>query len=696
MEGHESARMTIDIAGLVDAFPALVWTTLTDGSAEFLNQQWTTYTGVSLQEAQGWGWIPAIHPDDFPNLLEKYTALLQGDEPGEVEARMRRFDGEYRWFLFRANPLRDETGHIVRWCGTNIDIEDRKRAESQLAAENRLLEMIASGVPLHEALAAVCRFVEEIFPECLCAVYPIDWNGPIFRYGVAQSLPASFIDPIRGWSVAVDKSPCGVAVAGDRQVIVADVATDPIWHETEYCDHLVRHGLRSVWSTLIRSLDGRVLGSFCIYQAAPATPTPRHQQLIAHATRIASIALDRDQASEALTMSEEGLRRAHAQLAEAQGISKTGSFTSDLQANLHEWSDEFYRIFEIDPATPPGLQAARERVHPDDLALFDFQMQRSLDGGASDFVFRIVTPSSGLKHLRGVARLVEHSVGRRNFMGTVQDITERVLGEDALNRARAELAHVSRVTALSALSASIAHEVNQPLAGIVTNASTCLRLLAVDPPDTVGAKATAQRTIRDANRASEVIKRLRALFARRLPGTEPVDLNDAVRELLALCSGDLQAARVVLRTDLAEDLPIIVGDRVQLQQVILNLVLNATDAMRAVDDRHRALAISTIRDGDDDVRLSVRDAGQGATAEQLARFFDAFYTTKSEGMGVGLSISRSIVEAHGGRIWAESNVGAGLTLSFSIPVTFPVAEHEDDKLNYVGQGVVAGERSGGE
>ena len=712
MDDGESVGMTIDVDGVVNALPALLWTAGPDGGAEFINRQWREYTGMSLAQAQGAGWLSAIHPDDLSNLTERWRSFLETGEAGEVEARLRRLDGEYRWFLFRANPMHDRDGSVVKWCGTNIDIEDRKRAQTQLAVENRLLEMIASGRPLHAILDAVCRFVEEIFPECLCGVYPIDWSGPVFKYGVAPSLPPSYIAPIKGWPVAVDKAPCGIAVAEDRQVIVVDVETDPTWRGTEYRDHVVAHGLRSVWSTLIRSLDGRILGSFCIYQREPATPTSRHQELILQATHIASIALDRAQVDEALMAREAELRRAHAQLAEGQRLSRTGTFTADLQMDQHEWSEECYRIFEIDPATPPRVQAVRERVHPDDLTLFDAAIERGMDGGDADFTFRVVTPVAGLKYLRDVARVTEHVAGRPILTGTIQDVTEsklaeaaltaqeaelrraydylteaqrlsrtgsftwdvladehnwseeirrifgfapdaqitmgmiqalvhpddmaeveRVIGgaavgrsfdlvfrirtvagevrhahvvghriehitdrpvflgaiqdvtdnrvaEERLDRARRELAYVSRVTALSALTASIAHEVNQPLAGIIANASTCLRLLAADPPNAEGARATAQRTIRDANRASEVIKRLRALFARRPPVSDPLDLNDAAREVLTLAASELESARVVLQTDLTGELPTILGDRVQLQQVILNLVLNAAVAHR--------------------------------------------------------------------------------------------------------------------
>ncbi|MGA3010275.1 MAG: PAS domain S-box protein [Terracidiphilus sp.] len=255
----------------------------------------------------------------------------------------------------------------------------------------------------------------------------------------------------------------------------------------------------------------------------------------------------------------------------------------------------------------------------------------------------------------------------RFLMALSEDVTERRRIEEALNKARSELAHVSRVTSLGALTASIAHEVNQPLSGIVTNASTCLRMLAADPPNVDGAIETARRTIRDGNRASEVISRLRALFGKRETMNESVDLNEAAREVLALSSSELHRNRVILQEELADDLPAVIGDRVQLQQVILNLLRNASDSMRGVDDRPRQLIIKTERDEDDHVRLMVKDAGVGFSLQDADRLFESFYTTKSDGMGIGLSVSRSIIESHHGRLWATPNSGPGVTFLFSIP-----------------------------
>jgi signal transduction histidine kinase len=217
------------------------------------------------------------------------------------------------------------------------------------------------------------------------------------------------------------------------------------------------------------------------------------------------------------------------------------------------------------------------------------------------------------------------------------------------------------------LTASIAHEVNQPLSGIITNASTCLEMLGADPPDVDGARETARRTIRDGNRAADVITRLRALFSKKETTLESMNLNEAAREVIALLRSELQRSRMLLRTELADDLPPVTGDRVQLQQVILNLLRNATDAMNDVDDRPRELVIRTERDDDDRVRLTVQDAGVGFDRQAAGRLFEAFYTTKNGGMGIGLSVSRSIIESHQGRLWAAPNDGPGARFSFSIP-----------------------------
>jgi signal transduction histidine kinase len=371
---------------------------------------------------------------------------------------------------------------------------------------------------------------------------------------------------------------------------------------------------------------------------------------------------------ERLRQEERDLKRSEAFLAEAQHLSLTGSFSWRVATDEITWSEQLYRIFEFEPGGTITVERIVSRVHPEDIPSLRKMIVRMRDiGGDLEFDCRLRMPDNSVRYLHMVAHGSRDQGGQPEYIGAIQDLSERRLSEEALGKARSELVRMARITSLGALTASIAHEVNQPLAGIITNASTCMRMLAADTPDVAGARETARRTIRDANRAADVVSRLRALFASKAAVSEWVDLNDAAREVVALSSSDLRGNRVILSMELADDLPPVTGDRVQLQQVILNLMLNASDAMNGVEDRPRHLTIRTERDDDDRVRLSVRDAGSGFAPHGMARLFDAFYTTKDGGMGIGLSVSRSIIESHDGRLWAVSNDGPGATFTFSIP-----------------------------
>jgi signal transduction histidine kinase len=365
---------------------------------------------------------------------------------------------------------------------------------------------------------------------------------------------------------------------------------------------------------------------------------------------------------------QEELRRSEAFLAEGQRLSRTGSFSWRVATDEITWSEQLYRIFEFDRGVPVTLELIGTRIHSEDQSAFEEQIVRSRqDGSDVQLEFRLQMPDHSVKHLHIVAHGTRDQNGRLEYIGAVQDVTERRLSEEALSKVRSELAHVARVTSLGVLTASIAHEVNQPLSGIITNASTCLRMLAAAPPNVDGARETARRTIRDGNRASDVITRLRALFSKKDATTESVDLNEATQEVIALSLSELQRGRVIVRVEFAEDLSPVTGDRVQLQQVILNLLRNASDAMSGVDDRPRKLLIRTERDERDHVRLTMQDAGVGLDPQNEAKLFEAFYSTKADGMGIGLSVSRSIIEGHHGRLWAAPNDGPGATFAFSIP-----------------------------
>jgi signal transduction histidine kinase len=366
--------------------------------------------------------------------------------------------------------------------------------------------------------------------------------------------------------------------------------------------------------------------------------------------------------------SEEELRRSEAFLAEGQRLSLTGGFSWKVATDQVTWSEQLYRIYEVEIGLPVTLDAIRAHVHPEDLALLEHMFEQAGDGiDDLEWQFRLLMPDRSIKYLHAVAHATRHQDGQLEYIAAVQDVTGRRLSEEALATARSKLANVARVTSLGVLTASIAHEVNQPLSGIITNASACVRMLDASPPNLEGARETARRTIRDGIRASDVTTRLRGLFSREEYTFEPLDLNEVTGEVIALGLSDLHRNQVALESELADDLPIITGDRIQLQQVILNLLRNASDAMADVRDRPRRVLITTERDEGDRVRLSVRDAGVGVDPDDLNKLLEAFYTTKTDGMGIGLSVSHTIIERHHGRLWGAPNDGPGATFSFSIP-----------------------------
>jgi PAS domain S-box-containing protein len=364
---------------------------------------------------------------------------------------------------------------------------------------------------------------------------------------------------------------------------------------------------------------------------------------------------------------EDKLRRSEAFLAQAQHLSRLGSFSWRVATDEITWSEQLYRIFEFDPDAGVTFALIESRIHPEDLSVFKAQIAKSRrDSGDVQVDLRLQLPNRSVKYVHVVAHKRD-GCDHLEYIGAVQDVTQRRVSEEALARVRSELAYVARVMSLGVLTASIAHEINQPLSGIITNAGTCLRMLASDPPNIDGARETALRTIRDGNRASQVVARLRALFSKKESATEAVDLNEATREVIALSLSKLQRHRVIVQLELADDLPLVSSDRVQLQQVIMNLIRNGSDAMSAVDDRPRQLLVRTERSEDERVRLTVQDAGIGFDPQAADRLFEAFYTTKNDGMGIGLCVSRSIIESHHGRLWATLNNGPGATFSFSIP-----------------------------
>jgi PAS domain S-box-containing protein len=736
-----------NLAAIINTIPTTAWTTRPDGHCDFLNRGWLDYAGVAAEQAQGWGWVEAIHPDDREKLVEEWQSCLASGIPIDAEVRIRRFDNIYRWFLIRANPLRDESGNILKWYGVCTDIEDRKRGEEALRDREQSLRLILDGIAGLVAIMSATGEVEAVNRQVLDyfgrsveemkgwstsnAVHPDDLPGVIstwihsvetvstydvdhrlrradgvYRWFHARGLPLRDREGrVLRWYVLLtdidDRRRAEEALRASevklRQVIDAiptlawcnlpdgpnEFLSKP-WHDFTGLSPEESHGwgwsvafhpedmppLMEKWRKMlvsgesdeiearIRRHDG-VYRWFLIRAQAFRDESGNIIRWYGTSTDIE----DRKRAEEALARNE-------AFLAEGQRLSRTGSFSWCVKSGEITWSEQMYRIFEFEQGTTATLERVGSRIHPEDLQTFNGVIERVREG-VSDFEYehRLLMPDNSVKYLQLIAHGRRDSAGQLEYIGAVQDVTQRRLSEEALGKARSELAKVASITSLGVLTASIAHEVNQPLSGIITNASTCLRMLSADPPNVDGARETVRRTIRDGNRASDVITRLRTLYSKKEPAPESMDLNEATEEVTALSLNELHRSGVMLRYELADDLPPVVGDRIQLQQVILNLLRNAADAMSAINDRPRELHIKTERHEENQVRLSVKDSGVGFTPQAADKIFEAFYTTKSDGMGIGLSVSRSIIEAHQGRLWATPNEGPGCTFSFEIPCT---------------------------
>jgi PAS domain S-box-containing protein len=383
--------------------------------------------------------------------------------------------------------------------------------------------------------------------------------------------------------------------------------------------------------------------------------------------------VDRRSATQTLERQEEKLQRSEAYLAEAQRLTHTGSWAWRVAGReaLH-LSEEWYRIYGFDPAEGmPGYEKRLQRVHPEDRAKWQDTIERAIGEKSNyEMEFRILLPGGTVKHIRTVGHPVLNASGDLvQFMGSATDITDRKRAEEErerLRQARADLARVNRVTTMGELTASLAHEVNQPIAAALTNANTCLRWLTRDHPDLNEAREAASRIVKDATRAADIISRVRLFYKKGTPQRELVDVNEVIREMIVLLRSEAMRHNISVRTELAPELPQVTGDRVQLQQVMMNLMINSVDAMKDVEGT-RELAIKSQQAENEQVLVSVSDTGVGLPPQQADQIFNAFFTTKPHGTGMGLSISRSIVESHDGRLWAAENSPRGTSFYFTLP-----------------------------
>ena len=737
--------MQFELAHLVDALPGLVWTALPDGRAEFLNQRWLDFTGLTAERAAGSGWMKAIHPDDRKGLSDYWRSCVASGAPVDTEARMRRHDGAYRWFLFRANPVRDAAGNIARWVGTNIDIEARRHSEQALRASELSWRQIVDNIPGLVVTMGALGEVEFLNRQTLeyfgktkdelknwsliGAVHPDDFprivearakaieTGDIYniehrclgadgvyRWFQVRGLPVrNTAGAITAWYLLLtdieERKKAEEALRSNERNLALIIDTIPTFI----------HVLGSDGSALFVNqavLDYTGLTLEDVYKEDYRARLFHPQDLKrVQEERLAGFKQPIPFELELRTRRKDGQYRwflnRYSPLLDGEGkIDRWYAVSFDIEDHKRAIDELQLRVnmMHLLPAavwsvTPDGTpdivnqgwydytgqspeyvhshpNAWMSTMHPEDgeqAGKIYWEGIRSGSGFTMEARFLRARDRTYRWHLNRAVAVRDSAGNIIRFVGTSTDIEDLKATQEELHNTQAALAHMTRVMTMGELMASIAHEINQPLAGIITNASTCMRMLSSDEPNLEGALETVRRTIRDANRASEVITRLRALFAKKDTAAEPVDLTEATREVLALCSSELQRKGALLRSELASDLPVVVGDRIQLQQVILNLLTNASDAMLGIDDRSRELLIKTELDEDGLVCVSVRDSGVGFDPQDAEKLFTSFYTTKPQGMGIGLSVSRSIIQSHHGRIWAAVNEGPGATFSFAIP-----------------------------
>ena len=584
--------------------------------------------GVQPLELPQWQerWVSLIHPEDRERTAAASEVALRGGARYDVEYRVVRPDGMVRVVHSQGDVTRDESGRPVRQFGVMQDITELRHAEEELrASEARFRTFVDRATDAFFLLDEQLDVVDVNRQAC----ETLGWS----REELIGMHPREF-------DVGLDEA--SIARLAQRAV-----AGEIVNFET-------RH----------RRKDGTTF------------PVEIRCGTFRQSGKLSYLALARDISERKLA--EESLRQSEAYLTEAQRLSHTGSWALDVASNRYVYtSEEFDRIFGFDPqGEKPTREAVLERMHPDDRIswkrILEKSVREKLDTTSQ---YRIVLPDGSVRHIHTIRHPMVNSAGEVvRLVGTSIDITEHKRVEEErerLRRLEAELAHANRVNMLGELTTSIAHEVSQPLGAMVASAGACARWLAADPPAMAEARSALDNIVADGKRAREVIARIRTLTKRQVLRMDLLDLNRKILEVLALTGQELRSHDIELETRLDNALPKVMGDRVQLQQVLLNLILNAIEAMRGVHDRPRELTIVSRADGSNAVLVEVRDSGIGLDQDGAERVFEAFYTTKAEGLGIGLSISRSIVEAHGGRLWAAPNEPHGAVFRFS----FPTAEN---------------------
>ena len=606
----------------MDTIPGFLWSALPDGAVEFCNQSWLEYTGLSLEEVRNQQLAAAIKSEDKWKFEEKWRAAVSQGQPFEAEARVRRADGQYRWFLIRAVPLRNANGGISRWYGTNTDIEELKGAQEEVRKQTTRWDELFEQTPEGVAVLSMDDHIIRINREFT----------RMFGYE-----PHEVLDRLINELIVPEK--------------LADGAR-------EYTKQLQR-GQRIEVETVRRRKDGSD-----VHVSLLAVPV-----IAATGEQVANYAIYRDITERKLA--EERLRESEARfqaMADTAPVMIWLTGTDGLCSYFNKpWLEFTGRTMEQEVGT-----GWIEGVHPDDVqGCFDgflpafharkpFRMEYRLKRADGEYRWVI---ESGIPRYTGAGDFA-------GYIGSNIDITDLRRAEEERERLRqlqADLAHIHRVTTIGELAASIAHEVKQPISAAHTNANTCLRWLGREQPDVEEAREAVSRIVQDVNRASEIINRIRILFKKGEPERELVDVNEVIREMISLLEREAARHVISIQTELALDVPKVWADRVQLQQVLMNLMLNAIDAIHEANVAGD-LTIKSEKNVSNQLLVSVSDTGVGLPPAGADKVFEPFFTTKPQGTGMGLSISRSIVESNGGRLWATANLDRGTTFQFTLPI----------------------------
>jgi PAS domain S-box-containing protein len=593
-----------------------------DDRVTFWNQGAERLYGWTAQEAMGQPLheLTQTRASTMPIDEIRRETLLHGGWHGELQ-RMRK-GGETVFISSRCTLWRDDRGKPLAILATSNDITARKRMEEELQRQQDELRATIDAIP-----GMVWSSSRDGCPDYMNR----RWN----EYGVELA------DDVRDiWQSIVHPDDLPAMQAAWREAVATGSALETT-ARIRRKDGVYRW--MHVGAEPLRDANGDIVRWYGVN-----TDIEEHKQ------------------------TQQALERSEAFLSDAQRLSRTGSIATRVPECDMGWSDETYRIFDVPRHVTPTIELIAARTHPDDIDIVKRAHERALRGESHiDSEFRLLLTDGSVKHVHYVAHLSAPVSGKVEYVGALMDVTDRVTAQEALDRSTAELAHVTRVTMLGEMAASIAHEVTQPLAAIVTAGDAAARWLNRPRPDLDEVGLSIGHMTRDARRATDIIRQIRAMAQKRDPSPMPLDLNALAREAIELLRRELEAHAIEVETgDLQHVLRVSV-DRVQIQQVVINLMMNAVQAMSAVNDRVRRLKIVTHKVDDGHAQLSVEDTGSGISEENSHRLFSPFFTTRKDGMGIGLSICRSIVEAHGGRIWAESQEGEGTTMQFILPLDEP-------------------------